>query len=106
MRRLALLLLFACAAFAAEEGGAAKHEVGDQLLQKWINFAILAAGIGFLVVKVGGPAFRSKKQEILDGLAEGTRRAEAAAEKPRRSTVVWPACSLRSPCCARKRTQR
>jgi F-type H+-transporting ATPase subunit b len=82
MRKLALFLVFACAAFAAEEGGAAKqHEGGDQLFQKWVNFAILAAGIGFIAVKVGGPAFRSKKQEILDGLAEGTRRAEAAAEK-------------------------
>ena len=81
LRKLALLLVFACAAFAAEEGAAVKHEGGDQLLQKWVNFAILAAGIGFMAVKVGGPAFRSKKQEILDGLAEGTRRAEAAAEK-------------------------
>jgi len=80
MRKLALFLVFACAAFAAEEG-AAKHEGGDQLLQKWINFAILAGGIGFIAVKVGGPAFRAKKQEILDGLSEGTRRAEAAAER-------------------------
>ncbi len=80
MRKLALFLVFACAAFAAEEG-AAKHEGGDQLLQKWVNFAILAAGIGFIAVKAGGPAFRAKKQEILDGLSEGARRAEAAAEK-------------------------
>jgi len=82
MRKLVLFLVVACAAFAAEEGGAAKaHEGGDQLLQKWVNFAILAGGIGFVAVKAGGPAFRAKKQEILDGLAEGTRRAEAAAEK-------------------------
>jgi F0F1-type ATP synthase membrane subunit b/b' len=82
MRKLAVFLVFACAAFAAEEGGAAKRHVGgDYLPQKWINFAILAGGIGFLAVKMGGPAFRAKKQGILDGLAEGTRRAEAAAEK-------------------------
>ena len=81
MRKLALFLVFACAAFAAEESGAANHEGGDQLLAKWINFAILASGIGYVAVKVGGPAFRSKKQEILDGLSEGTRRAEAAAER-------------------------
>jgi F-type H+-transporting ATPase subunit b len=80
MRKLALFLVFACAAFAAE-GGEAKHEGGDQLLQKWVNFAILAGGIGFIAVKAGGPAFKAKKQEILDGLSEGTRRAEAAAEK-------------------------
>jgi F-type H+-transporting ATPase subunit b len=66
---------------AAEESGATKHEGGDFLVQKWINFGILATGIGYVAVKVGGPAFRAKKQEILDGLAEGTRRAEAAAEK-------------------------
>ena len=80
MRRFALILVFACAAFAAEEG-AAKHEEGGQLVQKWINFAILAGGVAFLAVKAGGPVFRAKKQEILDGLSEGTRRAEAAAEK-------------------------
>jgi len=80
MRKLALFLVFACAAFAAE-AGEAKHEGGDQLLQKWVNFAILAGGIGFIAVKAGGPAFKAKKQEILDGLSEGTRRAEAAAEK-------------------------
>jgi F-type H+-transporting ATPase subunit b len=81
MRKLVLFLFVACAAFAAEEGGAAKHEGGENLLAKWVNFAILAGGIGFVAVKAGGPAFRAKKQEILDGLAEGTRRAEAAAEK-------------------------
>jgi F-type H+-transporting ATPase subunit b len=81
MRKLVLFLFVACAAFAAEEGGAAKHEGGENLLAKWVNFAILAGGIGFIAVKAGGPAFRAKKQEILDGLAEGTRRAEAAAEK-------------------------
>jgi F-type H+-transporting ATPase subunit b len=81
MRKLVLFLVVACAAFAAEEGGAAKQHEGDQLLQKWVNFAILAGGLGYLAVKVGGPAFRAKKQDILDGLAEGTRRAEAAAEK-------------------------
>jgi F-type H+-transporting ATPase subunit b len=79
MRKLALFLVFACAAFAAEGGSAAKQE--DYLLGKWVNFAILAGGIGYIAVKAGGPAFRAKKQEILDGLSEGTRRAEAAAEK-------------------------
>lgn len=79
MRKLALFLVFSCAAFAAEEG--AHHEGGNVLMQKWINFAILAAGIGFVAVKAGGPAFRAKKQEILDGLSEGTRRAEEAAAK-------------------------
>lgn len=81
MRKLALFLVFACAAFAAEEGAAAKQEGKEYVVEKWVNFAILAGGIGFLAVKAGGPAFRAKKQEILDGLAEGTRRAEAAAAK-------------------------
>lgn len=81
MRKLVLFLIFACAAFAAEEGGAANHEGGENLAAKWVNFAILAGGIGYLAVKVGGPVFKAKKQEILDGLTEGTRRAEAAAEK-------------------------
>jgi F-type H+-transporting ATPase subunit b len=81
MRKLVLFLFVAGAAFAAEEGAAAKHEGGENLPAKWVNFAILAGGIGFIAVKAGGPAFRAKKQAILDDLAEGTRRAEAAAEK-------------------------
>lgn len=81
MRKFVLFLVFAGAGFAAEEGAAKQPEGGDFLVQKWVNFAILVAGLGFVAVKVGGPAFRAKKHEILDGLAEGTRRAEAAAEK-------------------------
>jgi len=81
MRKLVLFLVFACAAFAAD-GGAAKEEDGGKVLfQKWVNFAILAGGIGYIAVKTGGPAFKAQKQQILDGLSEGTRRAEAAAEK-------------------------
>ena len=81
MRKFVLFLVCAGAGFAAEEGAAKQPEGGDFLVQKWVNFAILVAGLGFVAVKVGGPAFRAKKHEILDGLAEGTRRAEAAAEK-------------------------
>ena len=88
MRKLVLLALFAGALWTAPvlavetEPAAGEHETGDpHLWHKWINFAILAGGIGYLAVKVGGPAFRAKKHEIVDQLSEGTRRAEAAAAK-------------------------
>lgn len=93
MKRLALLTLLAagCAWAAQEEpheaaphqaaarqGGG--HESGDpQLPAKWLNFAILAGGLGFLAVKLGGPAFKAQQQGILDGLNQAARRAEAAA---------------------------
>ncbi len=69
--------LLACAAQAAE---AADHGGGDPNLHyKLVNFAILATGIGFLVVKALFPAFRSQQKQILDGMAQAERRAEEAA---------------------------
>jgi F0F1-type ATP synthase membrane subunit b/b' len=90
MKRLAILLVLAAGMVWAQESqepaheaaghAAAGHEAGDPyLLYKWVNFAILVAGLGYLAVKVGGPALRSQQQAILDQLAEASRRAEAAA---------------------------
>jgi len=79
MRKLLLMLVFAGVALAAEEGSGS--EVPNYLLEKWVNFAILAVGLGFIAVKALGPQFRAKKLEILEGMEEGARRAEAAAER-------------------------
>ena len=80
MRKLWLLLAFAGLAMAAEEGAGKKPE-GDFLLEKWVNFAILAAGLGYVAVKQGGPVFRARKLEITESLEVSRRRAEAAAER-------------------------
>lgn len=80
MRKLCLLLAFAGLAMAAEEGAGKKPE-GNFLLEEWVNFAILAGGLGYVAVKMGGPAFRARKLEITESLEVSRRRAEAAAER-------------------------
>jgi F-type H+-transporting ATPase subunit b len=77
LRTFALLAIFSLAAQASE---AAAHGEGDPFLQyKLVNFAILAAGIGFLVVKVLFPAFRKQQREILEAMDSAERRAAQAA---------------------------
>jgi F0F1-type ATP synthase membrane subunit b/b' len=47
---------------------------------KWANFAILIAGIGYLLVKQVGPFFAARSVEIRKGIAEAHKlRAEAEA---------------------------
>jgi len=77
-RWLVLLLAFASLAFAAapsvSEGAGEKDLIG----WKWANFAILAAGLGYLLVKHAGPYFASRSVEIRKGIEEAQRlRAEA-----------------------------
>ena len=79
MRKLLLVLAFAGIAMAAE--GPAKEEEPSFLLEKWVNFSILAAGLGYVAVKSIGPAFKAKRQAIADGMEEGQRRAEEAAAR-------------------------
>jgi F0F1-type ATP synthase membrane subunit b/b' len=77
LRAFALLALCSHTALAAE---AAAHGDGDPYLQyKIVNFAILAAGIGFLVVKVLFPAFRNQQKEILEAMDSAERRAAEAS---------------------------
>ena len=74
-----LLALFALVLNAAESAG---HGEGDpNLIYKWVNFAILGAGIGYLLVKILFPAFRSQQKQILAGMADAEMRAKEAAEK-------------------------
>lgn len=76
MRTLFLSLLFAAGAFAAEEGG---HDV--PVIYKWVNFAILAGILGYIAVKVGGPALRQRAEDILDSFATAARRGQEVAAK-------------------------
>lgn len=77
--RLALLLLFAGAAWANEEGGHAA--IPNEMLWKWVNFGIVAVFLGYIAVKTGGPALRQRAADILEGLSAASRRAEAAAQR-------------------------
>jgi len=90
LKRLTILLVAAGIGLYAQEHGAAKaetegheaasHESGDPLLPaKWLNFAILAGGIGFLAIKLGGPALKAQQKGILDDMSQAARRAEATA---------------------------
>lgn len=80
--RLALLLLVAVALPALGAGDHGDH--GDPfLLKKIFNFAILAAGIGYLFVKVLSPALQGQQREIADSLNQAQRRAEQAEARAR-----------------------
>ncbi len=81
---LAGAFVAAGAALAAEtEGGHA-----SPTLWKSLNFAVLAAGLGYLIHKAGRPYLRSRTREIQRDIAEAARvrqEAEArAAEMDRR----------------------
>jgi F-type H+-transporting ATPase subunit b len=84
--RLSLLLCLAAGMVFAAEG----HEGGESSLElwKWANFLLLAAGLGYLMVKGLPPIFAERSRAILKDMEESqkTRQdAEArAAEVDRR----------------------
>jgi F-type H+-transporting ATPase subunit b len=52
----------------------------NELLWKLANFAVLAGGLGYLIAKTAGPYFRSRGEEIQQGIADAAQvRAEAEA---------------------------
>ena len=85
MRRLAIwfaLLVALSFTALAQEHEAKGEEKGGQniILWKWANFAILAAGLGFLIVKQAGPYFATRSVEIRKGIADAQKiRADAEA---------------------------
>jgi len=79
---LALLVALSFAALAEEHAPKTEaHEDGQNvILWKWANFAILAAGLGFLIVKQAGPYFATRSVEIRKGIADAQKmRADAEA---------------------------
>jgi len=70
--------------FAAAEGrGQSLVESPTGELFRWINFVIVAGVMLYLLVKLGGPAFRSNANQIQAAIAEGTRAREAADQARR-----------------------
>jgi F-type H+-transporting ATPase subunit b len=56
----------------AESTGVTEH--GPEVLWGWVNFVLLAGGLGYLIKKHGGPYFAQRSLEIRKGMVE----AEAA----------------------------
>ncbi len=91
MSRLLLLAVMAAAVALAspESAGHGESHGGDPYVgYKWFNFAILAAGLGYLVMKFGLPALRGQQSSILKQLeraqkkaAEAERHTKAVEEK-------------------------
>ena len=77
---LALLLFsLGVSAFANEAEGGGHHE--PPIIYKWLNFGILAAGLGFVAVKTGGPFLAKRAKDIAVALDAASRvKAEAEAQ--------------------------
>jgi F0F1-type ATP synthase membrane subunit b/b' len=107
MKRLPLLLLFALIlspvfTLAQEAEKSAEHKVGEAQeaheeggsleIWKWVNFLILAGGLGYLVRKNAGPFFASRSASIRKDMDDSLRQrqdAEArAAEVERRLAAL------------------
>jgi F-type H+-transporting ATPase subunit b len=87
MRRatIALALGLAFASYAlpqeapAKSEGAASEQGDPWIWWKWANFAILAAGLGYLIGKHVPPLFRKQSDEIQSALAEAAKLKQDAA---------------------------
>ncbi len=74
--------LLAVPAFASEEGG---HDAHGSVGWKTANFVLLAAGLGWLARKYGGPFFRERTRSIRKQMVEAE---EIRAEADRRTAEV------------------
>lgn len=96
MKKLALLLFLAAALFAAQEGGApatheaqqgsagehgGEHKAGSETFWKFVNFAILAGGIGYLIRKNAPAFFRERSAAILKGISDAAQLRDEAEAK-------------------------
>jgi F0F1-type ATP synthase membrane subunit b/b' len=80
MKRLLLIVVFGLAIVAsayaqAQSEGGAEQEVAAQqrvVLWKWLNFGILVAGLGYLVVKNAPAFFNARSEEIQKAIKDAT----------------------------------
>ncbi len=87
MRKLALAAVFGTCLLLQAQSPAPAPEAKDEAeevspIWAWANFAILAAALGYLVVKKGGPWFAARSLAIRKGIAEAAeirKNAEAQA---------------------------
>src|ERR1700736_5299444 len=76
---LAVLLLVAVSAHAAEVGGNATTERANEIF-KWINFAIVAGLVSWVFLKLTPPFFRKNAETISSAITKATA-AKAEAER-------------------------
>lgn len=77
IRLTGVLALAAGLALASPEAAGHGAALGGDpyLAYKWFNFAILAAGLGYLFARFAVPALRGQQASILKQLAEAQKRA-------------------------------
>jgi F-type H+-transporting ATPase subunit b len=80
MRRLLLVAVLACIPLAAQERPAAESNEPSPVW-KWANFAILAAGLGYLMAKHLPPLFSSRTKEIQKGISESQQMKQDAERR-------------------------
>jgi F-type H+-transporting ATPase subunit b len=80
-RLLPLLLLFGALAFAQERNEERETNHEENLTLRWINFAILAGGLGYLISKNLPPLLRSRTDEIQKGIVEAQAQKKDAEKR-------------------------
>ena len=75
---LPAMLLIAMPVLAAEGAEPDPADSTAGLVFRWLNFAIVFGGIGFLVAKSGGAFFRANAKEIAASIVEATAAKEEA----------------------------
>jgi len=83
------------------EGAGEKHEEEPSIIWKWVNFAILAGGLGYLIGKNAPAFFQTRTSEIQSGISEATRLKQeadqrAAAMEKRMANLEAEIASLRA----------
>jgi F0F1-type ATP synthase membrane subunit b/b' len=100
MRRASRFALLFC--LAAGFAFAAEKEGGDNLqMWKWANFAVLAGGLGYLMVKMLPPIFAARTQAITKDMVESQKisqdaEARAADVERRLAAIETEITALRS----------
>ncbi len=81
---LAIGLTLASFAIPQETGNKSSiaEEAGDRwIVWKWVNFAILVGGLGYLIAKTAPAYFKTRSEEIQRALVEATREIKDAGAK-------------------------
>jgi F0F1-type ATP synthase membrane subunit b/b' len=77
------LLVLGCAtapAFAADDAAPDPTTTPVGLVFRWINFLVVAGGVAYVLVKIGGPYFRGEAQAVSKSIREAAD-TKAAAER-------------------------
>jgi F0F1-type ATP synthase membrane subunit b/b' len=78
VKRLLLLAILSAASLAAADAETASE---PSPVWKWANFAILAAGLGYLMTKHLPPLFTSRTKEIQKGISESQQMKQDAEKR-------------------------